>query len=125
MQDNPTYDNCTLEILEYLRDRDCQLRQAGIASERICLDPGIGFGKSHEHNLELIRSVGVFHQLHRPILVGHSRKGFIGKLLGDKDLPRDYGTLGVSFSLHMQGVQILRVHDVAGHVQAFRMLECQ
>jgi dihydropteroate synthase len=87
------------------------------------LDPGIGFGKLHEHNIELIRNVGVFHQLARPILVGHSRKGFVGKILGSKDVARDYGTLGVSFALHLQGVQILRVHDVAGHVQAFRLLE--
>ncbi len=123
MQDNPSYENCTLEILEYLRQRDTSLTKAGIAPERICLDPGIGFGKSHQHNLELIRSVGLFHQLGRPLLVGHSRKGFIGKILGDKDLGRDYGTLGVSFTLQVQGVQILRVHDVAGHVQAFRLLE--
>jgi dihydropteroate synthase len=123
MQDNPSYENCTLEILEYLRQRDTSLSKAGIAPERICLDPGIGFGKSHQHNLELIRSVGLFHQLGRPLLVGHSRKGFIGKILGDKDLGRDYGTLGVSFALQVQGVQILRVHDVAGHVQAFRLLE--
>jgi dihydropteroate synthase len=123
MQDNPSYENCTLEILDYLRQRDSLLRKAGIDPERICLDPGIGFGKSHQHNLELIRSVGLFHQLGRPILVGHSRKGFIGKVLGDKDLGRDYGTLGVSFALQLQGVQILRVHDVAGHVQAFRLLE--
>lgn len=123
MQDNPSYENCTLEILDYLRQRDSLLRKAGIDPERICLDPGIGFGKSHQHNLELIRSVGLFHRLGRPILVGHSRKGFIGKVLGDKDLGRDYGTLGVSFALQLQGVQILRVHDVAGHVQAFRLLE--
>ncbi len=123
MQDNPSYENCTLDILEYLRQRDTSLTKAGIAPERICLDPGIGFGKSHQHNLELIRSVGLFHQLGRPLLVGHSRKGFIGKILGDKDLGRDYGTLGVSFALQVQGVQILRVHDVAGHVQAFRLLE--
>lgn len=89
MQDNPSYENCTLEILDYLRQRDSLLRKAGIDPERICLDPGIGFGKSHQHNLELIRSVGLFHQLGRPILVGHSRKGFIGKVLGDKDLGRD------------------------------------
>jgi dihydropteroate synthase len=123
MQDNPSYENCTVEILEYLKLRDTQLRNSGIPPERICLDPGIGFGKLHEHNIELIRNVGLFHQLARPILVGHSRKGFVGKILGSKDVARDYGTLGVSFALHLQGVQILRVHDVAGHVQAFRLLE--
>jgi len=122
MQDDPSYENCAVDILRYLMDRDMQLRYAGLAPERICLDPGIGFGKLHEHNLALVRSVGLFHQLGRPLLVGHSRKGFIGKLLGSKDLGRDYGTLGVSFALHLQGVQILRVHDVAGHAQAFRLL---
>jgi dihydropteroate synthase len=122
MQDDPRYENCAVDILRYLMDRDLQLRSSGIAAERICLDPGIGFGKLHEHNLELVRSVGLFHQLGRPLLVGHSRKGFIGKLLGSKDLGRDYGTLGVSFAMHLQGVQILRVHDVAGHAQAFRLL---
>lgn len=123
MQNDPKYAHCVVEILQYLMDRDRFLIGAGIAPEKICLDPGIGFGKTHEHNLELIRSIGVFHQLQRPILVGHSRKGFIGKLLKNKDQPRDFGTLGVSFALHQQGIQVLRVHDVEGHVQAFRMLD--
>jgi dihydropteroate synthase len=60
--------------------------------------------------------------LGRPILIGHSRKGFIGKALGNKDIPRDYGTIGVSLWLAQQDIQILRVHDVAGHVQALRLL---
>ena len=123
MQENPTYKHCVLEILQYLWDRDQQLISAGIAPEKICLDPGIGFGKLHEHNLQLVQSAEVFHQLRRPILVGHSRKGFIGKVLSNKDLPRDAGTLGVSFALAQRGIQILRVHDVAMHAQAFRLLE--
>lgn len=123
MQENPSYENCTVEILEYLRDRDRLLRASGIAPERICLDPGIGFGKLHEHNLQLVRSVGIFHQLARPLLVGHSRKGFIARILNSKEVGRDHGTLGVSMALAMQGVQIVRVHDVAGHSQAFRLLE--
>ena len=123
MQENPTYKHCVLEILQYLWDRDQQLISAGIAPEKICLDPGIGFGKLHEHNLQLVQSAEVFHQLRRPILVGHSRKGFIGKVLSNKDLPRDAGTLGVSFALAKRGIQILRVHDVAMHAQAFRLLE--
>lgn len=123
MQDNPSYDNCPIEILDYLKDRDRYLIASGILPERICLDPGIGFGKLHEHNLQLVRSVGIFHQLARPLLVGHSRKGFIAKILGNKELGRDFGTLGVSMALCLQGVQIVRVHDVAGHAQAFRMLE--
>jgi dihydropteroate synthase len=121
MQDDPQYENCVVEIIEYLRARDRFLLEAGIAPERICLDPGIGFGKTHEHNLELIRNAGVFHLLRRPILVGHSRKGFIAKLLGSKDVDRKYGTLGVSLALCAQGIQILRVHDVAAHVQAIQL----
>jgi len=123
MQDNPSYENCSIEILDYLRDRDRHLISAGILPERICLDPGIGFGKLHDHNLQLVRSVGIFHQLGRPLLVGHSRKGFIAKVLGNKHIGRDPGTLGVSMALCLQGVQIVRVHDVAGHAQAFQMLQ--
>jgi dihydropteroate synthase len=123
MQENPTYEHCVIEILEYLWERDRALISAGISPDRICLDPGIGFGKLHEHNLQLVRSAEIFHQLGRPILVGHSRKGFIGKVLGSKDIPRDAGTLGVSFALARRGIQVLRVHDVAMHVQAFRLLE--
>jgi dihydropteroate synthase len=121
MQNDPHYENCVLEILEYLRARDRFLIEHGIAPERICLDPGIGFGKTHEHNLELIRSASLFQHLRRPILVGHSRKGFIAKLLGNKDLDRMAGTLGVSLALCAQGIQVLRVHDVAAHVQALKL----
>jgi dihydropteroate synthase len=71
----------------------------------------------------LIRSASLFHYLKRPILVGHSRKGFIAKVLGNKDIDRDPGTLGVSLALAWHGVQILRVHDVAGHVQALKLFQ--
>jgi dihydropteroate synthase len=122
MQDNPTYGNVVEEIFDYLRQRDAFLLDSGIDAERICLDPGIGFGKTHEHNIELVHSALRFQDLGRPILVGHSRKGFIAKVLGNKDIPRDYGTLGVSLWLAQQQVQVLRVHDVAGHVQALKLL---
>jgi dihydropteroate synthase len=121
MQDHPTYENVVLEILEYLRSRDANLIEQGIASDRICLDPGIGFGKTHDHNFELVRSASLFHLLKRPILVGHSRKGFIAKILGSKDIDRDRGTLGVSLALALQRIQVLRVHDVAGTVQALKL----
>ncbi|MFN7732347.1 MAG: dihydropteroate synthase [Pirellula sp.] len=123
MQDNPQYDHCVLEILEYLRARDRFLIEQGIAPEKICLDPGIGFGKTHEHNLELIRNASVFHLLQRPILVGHSRKGFIAKCLGSKDIDRTFGTLGVSMALCAARIQILRVHDIAAHAQAIQLFE--
>ncbi|MCU0709424.1 MAG: dihydropteroate synthase [Pirellula sp.] len=122
MQDNPTYGNVVEEIFDYLRQRDVFLLDHGIEAERICLDPGIGFGKTHEHNIALVHSARRFQDLGRPILVGHSRKGFIAKVLGNKDIPRDYGTLGVSLWLAEQQVQVLRVHDVEGHVQALKLL---
>jgi dihydropteroate synthase len=122
MQDNPTYGNVVQEIYGYLQDRGRQLIASGIDQDRICLDPGIGFGKTHQHNFELVRYAEQFLSLGSPILIGHSRKGFIGKTLGDKSLQRDFGTLGVSLWLAQQGIQILRVHDVAGHVQALRLL---
>jgi dihydropteroate synthase len=112
MQNVPTYANVVAEIYDYLAARDAALLSAGIAPERICLDPGIGFGKTHEHNLELIRASGTFLRLNRPILVGHSRKGFIGRLIGNKDVDRAAGTLGVTLALARLGIQIVRVHDV-------------
>lgn len=122
MQDNPTYKDVVDEIFDYLQQRDRFLTTQGIAAEQICLDPGIGFGKTHEHNLQLIRNVRRFLSVGRPILIGHSRKGFIGKALGNKDLPRDYGTAGVSLWLAQQDIQILRVHDVALHAQSLKLL---
>lgn len=112
MQDNPTYTDIVAEIHDYLRQRRDALLAAGIDRNRICLDPGIGFGKTHEHNVTLMASCHRLHDLGQPLLVGHSRKGFIGKLLGDKDAPRLFGTLGSALALAAQGVQVIRVHDV-------------
>lgn len=112
MQDNPTYGDIVAEIHEYLRERLSALTSAGIARERICLDPGIGFGKTHEHNITLMANCWRFHDLGCPLLVGHSRKGFLGKLIGDKLADRTAATIGGALALAAQGVQILRVHDV-------------
>jgi dihydropteroate synthase len=112
MQDNPVYTDVVAEILEYLADCRDALIQSGIDRERICLDPGIGFGKTHQHNLTLMANCWRFHELGCPLLVGHSRKGFIGKVLGDKTSDRLYGTIGGALSLARQGVQVIRVHDV-------------
>ncbi len=112
MQDQPQYTDVVAEIHDYLRRRRDVLLAAGVAPERICLDPGIGFGKTHEHNLELMRHCERFQDLGCPILVGHSRKGFLGKLLGDSTANRDAATLGSALSLAQQGVQVLRVHEV-------------
>ena len=121
MQDDPTYENVVNEIHEYLQWRRDALVQNGIAIERICLDPGIGFGKTHEHNLTLLSDCGQFHDLECPILIGHSRKGLIGKLLGDKEADRTFGSIGVALAVARQGVQILRVHDVLATRQALKL----
>lgn len=123
MQDDPQYNDVVAEILAYLRERRDALVAAGIDRERICLDPGVGFGKTHEHNIELVANCWRFHELGCPVLVGHSRKGFIGKLLGDKEMDRTFGTLGVSLALARQGVQVLRIHDVAATRQALLLFE--
>ena len=106
------YGNVVEDILEYLRARQEALLSAGIASERICLDPGIGFAKTHQHNLTLLANMNTYHQLGSPLLVGHSNKGFLAKILGDKSLDRTQATVGVSLSLATMGVQVIRVHKV-------------
>jgi dihydropteroate synthase len=123
MQDNPTYDDVVAEVFEFLRARRDHLLQAGISAERIALDPGIGFGKSHQHNLTLAAHAWRLHELGCPVLVGHSRKAFIGKIIGDKEADRTAGTIGVALSLASQGVQIIRVHDVAPVRQALLLFE--
>jgi dihydropteroate synthase len=123
MQDDPTYQDVVAQVHDYLRQRRDALVAAGIEAERICLDPGIGFGKTHEHNLTLLANCHRFHDLGCPILIGHSRKGFIGKVTGDKTADRTAGTIGVALSLALQGVQIVRVHDVAAVRQAMMLFE--
>lgn len=123
MQDNPQYDDVVQDIYSYLKGRRDTLLGAGIDAERLCLDPGIGFGKTHQHNLTLMASCDFFHNLGHPILVGHSRKGFLGKLLGDKQCDRTLATVGASLSLARQGVGILRVHSVQPLREALRAFE--
>ena len=118
MQVDPRYHDVVADITGYLADRRDALLAAGVERTRICLDPGIGFGKTHEHNLDLVRRCGDFHQLGCPLLVGHSRKGFIAKILGDKELDRTHGTVGVALWLAQQGIQVIRVHDVDAVQQA-------
>jgi dihydropteroate synthase len=113
MQDDPRYEDVVQDVLRYLGSRRDALVEAGVARDRICLDPGIGFGKTHQHNLTLLAHCSRFHELGCPLLVGHSRKGFIGKLLGDTGADRRAGTIGVALALARLGVQVLRVHDVA------------
>jgi len=119
MQLDPRYDDVVAEIHDYLRQRRDALLAAGIAPAAICLDPGIGFGKTHRHNLQLMQNAGRFLDLGCPILVGHSRKGFLGKLVEQATgreptiSDRDLATAATACSLAAQGIQIIRVHDVA------------
>lgn len=112
MQDDPHYDDVVADVHHYLRARRDALLAAGLPAEAICLDPGIGFGKTHQHNLTLAAHCWRYHDLGCPVLVGHSRKGFLGKMLGDKEQDRTSATVGVALSLARQGVQVIRVHDV-------------
>ncbi len=112
MQDNPRYGDVVGEVREYLEKRRDALVAAGIEQDRICLDPGIGFGKTHDHNITLMSHCHELHALGCPLLVGHSRKGFLGKLIGDKEADRTYATVGAAIGLAVQAIQIVRVHDV-------------
>ena len=118
MQLDPRYGDVVTEIHAYLAARRDVLVSAGIPLERICLDPGIGFGKTHAHNLELMRHAGRFLDLGTPILVGHSRKGFLAKVVEHScgrpatEADRDAATAGAACGLAAQGVQIVRVHAV-------------
>ncbi len=123
MQDNPIYDDVVAEVTSYLAGRRDELVAAGIERERISLDPGIGFGKTHQHNLQLMAHAHQLHQLGCPVLVGHSRKGFIAHVLGDKQRDRTAGTIGSAISLATQGVQVIRVHDVGPVHDALRLFE--
>ena len=122
MQENPQYTNVVEEVAEYLRQRKSCLLNAGIPMEKICLDPGIGFGKTHQHNLQLLVGCEAFLELACPILIGHSRKGFIGQLLGDKEAERDSGTLAISLLMAQKGMHILRLHQVGPTVAALKVL---
>ncbi len=121
MQDNPQYENIVQQIFDVLLTRRDALLAAGISPARLCLDPGIGFGKTHQHNLTLAAHCWQFHQLGCPLLVGYSRKGFIGKLLGPDVSDRTFGNVGLACALALQGVQILRAHDVAATRQTLRL----
>lgn len=112
MQQKPSYDDVVGEIEAFFRDRLDTLDAAGIPAERVVLDPGIGFGKTASHNLDLLASSDRFRALGRPLLVGHSRKRFLKAVLGRDVEERTAGTIGVSIALASLGVDYLRVHDV-------------
>ena len=124
MQNAPRYTDVLHEVYAYLDARITVAEAAGIDRARILVDPGIGFGKTQEHNLTLLRHIGVFHGLGCPVLLGASRKKFIGTLTDAPD-PADRmpGTLAVTLIAAMQGVQLHRVHDITPAVKALKMAQ--
>ena len=122
MQDDPSYENVLLDVYDYLSERITHAQAAGIRLENIIIDPGIGFGKTLEHNLTLIQNIALFHTLGCPILLGASRKRFIGTLGGASDASaRLPGSIAVALAGISQGVQITRVHDIAETRQALTL----
>jgi dihydropteroate synthase len=122
MQEAPSYTNVVLDVYDSLEERIEAAIEMGIARDRIIVDPGIGFGKTLQHNVRLLRSLSLYHGLGCPVLLGASRKRFIGTLSG-ADAPRDRMAGSVAVALHAlnQGVQVLRVHDTLETRQAMRL----
>jgi dihydropteroate synthase len=116
MQDDPRYDDVASEVGAFLEERLAFAVAEGVPEERICLDPGIGFGKTVEHNLELIRRLDVLLALGRPVVIGFSRKSSLRRLTGSEDLLA--ASVGAAVSAFEHGATILRVHDVRPHVDA-------
>jgi dihydropteroate synthase len=116
MQLDPRYDDVAAEVAGFLEERLAFAVAHGVAEERICLDPGIGFGKSVEHNLELVRRLDVLVALGRPVLVGFSRKSTLRRLTGSDDLLG--ASVAAAVAAFERGASILRVHDVRPHVDA-------
>ena len=122
MQNNPTYDNVLLDIFDYFENKIKFLKDNGIKDEQIIIDPGIGFGKTLEHNLEIISKISIFHSLGYPIMVGPSRKSFIGKIMGEKDNPQRLGgTIASVLYSYLQGIQLFRVHDIQETSEALKV----
>lgn len=124
MQKNPVYDNVVKEVMEFFEERIKYTLSKGISKDKIILDPGIGFGKLYEHNIELIKRIDEFHTLELPILLAVSRKNTIGIAIGN--LPtkeRLEGTIAVTCYAALKKVQMIRVHDVKENKRAVMMIE--
>jgi dihydropteroate synthase len=122
MQTDPHYDDVVSEVKAFLEERLAFAVSHGIREELVCLDPGIGFGKTPEHNLELVRRLDELVAIGRPVLVGFSRKSTLGKLMGDPDarVGSTAASVGIGVAAYERGAAILRVHDVREHVEALR-----
>ncbi len=122
MQNKPSYENELLEIYDFFEKKIKFLRSIGIKHKNIIIDPGIGFGKNLKHNMNLMSNISIFHSIGLPILVGNSRKRFIKDISKKNDTKnRIGGTVASSIYLMMQGVQILRIHDVNELIQGFKV----
>ena len=125
MQQNPVYKDVASEVTAFLEERLAFAVAQGIGEELVCLDPGIGFGKTPEHNFELIRRLDVLAGLGRPILIGFSRKSSLGKVLGDEDARTGplSASLAVAVAAYERGASMLRVHDVQETVEALTVAQ--
>jgi len=123
MQDNPTYEDLISEILDFLKDAMERARAAGIREDLIMVDPGIGFGKTFDHNLIIIKELSRFEALQRPIVLGTSNKAFIGHVLNKEAHERDTGTMATIAAGVMNGAHIVRVHNVKKAVETVRMID--
>jgi dihydropteroate synthase len=124
MQADPTYGDVVAEVRGFLADRIAAVVAAGIPRERLCVDPGIGFGKTTAHNLALLRDIASFRELGVPVLVGVSRKRFIGELSGVDDLAdRLEGTAGAVAWCADRGVDVVRVHDVKEMARVVKVVD--
>ena len=121
MQKDPVYDDVVVEVYDYLKESISIAKKIGI--EQIITDVGIGFGKTLEHNLELIRNLDVFQNLGFPVLLGISRKSFIDKIFPAKVTERLEGTIAANTIGIMNGVNIIRVHDVPESIKAIRVTD--
>lgn len=122
MQDDPRYGDVLLDVYDALAERIARAEAAGVPRDRIVIDPGIGFGKTLEHNLAILRRISLYHGLGVPVLLGASRKRFVGTLGGTETAAqRDPGSLAVTLAAAQQGIQIHRVHDVAGTRQGLAL----
>jgi dihydropteroate synthase len=119
MQENPQYEDVVLDVFDALETLIEGAEAAGVERSLILADPGIGFGKTFRHNLEILRSLGIYHGLGVPLVFGASRKSFIGALTGEKaGAERAAGSVGAALAAAAQGAQVLRVHDVKATQQA-------
>jgi dihydropteroate synthase len=120
MQEAPRYDDVVADVASFLEERLAFAIAAGVAEEHVCLDPGIGFGKTPDQNLELVRRLDRLVAIGRPVVVGLSRKSTLGKVLGDPSARRgsDAASVGAAVAAFDRGAAIFRVHDVRSHVEA-------